>query len=443
MLQINMQLWRIFAVLNKLFKIQASGSTIKTEIIAGLTTFMAMSYIIFVNSNVLSMTGMEKSALITATCLAAAFASLLMGLYANYPIGLASTMGVNSFFTFVMVKQMGLTWEQGLAAVLIVSIIFIFITAGRIRDLILQSIPKNLRLGIPAGIGIFLMFIGLQQSGIIVNNDATLISLGSLKRPETLLSIFGLMLMIVLHVRKVAGGILISIIVVTFLAVPFGITKAPAGIISTPPSIAPVFANFDFSKILDGNFLMAVFTLLFLAVFDTIGTLMAVATRANLLDKDGHMLRSNKAFMADAVGSTAGSIIGVSTVGAFIESITGVESGGKTGLTAVVIGVLFLAAMFISPLISVVPVAAVAPALIFVGILMFSVVEHLDFKDWTELTPAVIAVILTPLSYNIATGIELSILTYVILKLFSGRFKDVSKTMYVLSILFILKEIFV
>ena len=429
-------------MLDRLFKIQLSGSTVRTEIIAGLTTFMAMSYIIFVNPNILSLSGMEKSALITATCLASAFASLLMGLYANYPIGLASTMGVNSFFTFVIVKQMGLTWEQALTAVLIVSIIFVIITIGKIRDLILRAIPKNLRLGIPAGIGIFLMFIGLQQTGLIVNNEATLISLGSLKRPETLLSIFGLMLMIVFYIKKITGGILISIVVTTLLAIPFGITKAPEGIVSVPPSIAPIFAQFDFSQILDGNFIMAVFTLLFLAVFDTIGTLMAVATRANLLDESGHMLRSNRAFLADSIGSTVGSVVGVSTVGAYIESITGVESGGRTGLTAVVVGLLFIIAMFISPLISVVPVAAVAPALIFVGILMFSLVEYLDFKDWTELAPAVIAIILTPLTYNIATGIELSILAYVILKVATGKYADISKTMYILTILFVLKEIF-
>lgn len=403
---------------------------------------MAMSYIIFVNPNILAESGMDRAALITATCLAAAFASFLMGLYANYPIGLAPTMGSNLFFSFVVVKQMGLTWEQALTAVLIVSVIFIIITVGKIRDLILEAIPKNLRIGIPAGIGLFLMFIGLQQSGIVVSNESTLVSLGNLKDPSTLLSIIGLILMIVFYVKKITGGILISIITITILAIPFGITKAPTGVFSTPPSIAPIFAHFDFSKILDGNFLMAVFTLLFLAVFDTIGTLMAVATRAKLIDENGKMLRSNRAFFSDAVGSTAGSIFGVSIVGAYIESIAGVESGGKTGLTAVVIGILFVAAMFFSPLITIVPTIAVAPALIFIGILMFSLVEFLDFRDWTELIPAIVAIILTPLSYNIASGIELSILIYVFLKVFTGKFTSVTKTLYVLAVLFILKEIF-
>ena len=430
-------------MLDKIFHITSSKSTVKNEIIAGFTTFMTMSYIIFVNPDILSNAGMPKDALITATCLAAAFASILMGLYANYPIGLATSMTSNVFFAFVIVKSMGLSWQQGLAAVFIVGVLFIFITIGRIRELIMDAIPLSLKMGIPAGIGIFLMFIGMQSAGIIINQDETLVTYGSLKDADTLLAVFGLMLMIILHIRKVTGAILISIAVITIISIPLGLTKLPSGIISAPPSISPVFFKMDFSKILDADFLMAVFTLLFMAVFDTIGTLMGVAQRAGLVDENGKMMRSKKAFMADAAGSTAGSIFGVSTVGAYIESVTGVESGGRTGLTAVVIGILFLLAMFFSPLIQIVPAAATAPALIFVGILMFSIVEKINFSDWTELTPAVIAVVMIPLTYNIAAGIEYSILSYVIIKAGTGRYKEISKTMFVLSIIFILKEIFV
>lgn len=430
-------------MLDKIFHITSSKSTVKNEIIAGFTTFMTMSYIIFVNPDILSNAGMPKDALITATCLAAAFASILMGLYANYPIGLATSMTSNVFFAFVIVKSMGLSWQQGLAAVFIVGVLFIFITIGRIRELIMDAIPLSLKMGIPAGIGIFLMFIGMQSAGMIINQDETLVTYGSLKDADTLLAVFGLMLMIILHIRKVTGAILISIAVITIISIPLGLTKLPSGIISAPPSISPVFLKMDFSKILDADFLMAVFTLLFMAVFDTIGTLMGVAQRAGLVDENGKMMRSKKAFMADAAGSTAGSIFGVSTVGAYIESVTGVESGGRTGLTAVVIGILFLLAMFFSPLIQIVPAAATAPALIFVGILMFSIVEKINFSDWTELTPAVIAVVMIPLTYNIAAGIEYSILAYVIIKAGTGRYKEISKTMFVLSIIFILKEIFV
>ena len=430
-------------MLDKIFHITSSKKKKKNEIIAGFTTFMTMSYIIFVNPDILSNAGMPKDALITATCLAAAFASILMGIYANYPIGLATSMTSNVFFAFVIVKSMGLSWQQGLAAVFIVGVLFIFITIGRIRELIMDAIPLSLKMGIPAGIGIFLMFIGMQGAGIIINQDETLVTYGSLKDADTLLAVFGLMLMIILHIRKVTGAILISIAVVTIISIPLGLTKLPSGIISAPPSISPLFLKMDFSKILDADFLMAVFTLLFMAVFDTIGTLMGVAQRAGLVDENGKMMRSKKAFMADAAGSTAGSIFGVSTVGAYIESVTGVESGGRTGLTAVVIGILFLLAMFFSPLIQIVPAAATAPALIFVGILMFSIVEKINFSDWTELTPAVIAVVMIPLTYNIAAGIEYSILAYVIIKAGTGRYKEISKTMFVLSIIFILKEIFV
>lgn len=428
-------------MLNKLFKLSSSKTTIQREIIAGFVTFMTMSYIIFVNPDILSNAGMPRDALITATCLAAAFASILMGLYANYPIGLASSMTANSFFAFVIVKTMGLSWQEGLAAVFVVGILFIIITVGKIRELIMDAIPMSLKMGIPAGIGIFLMFIGLQSAGIVVQNPNTIVTYGNLTNPSTLLSIFGLLLMIILYINKVTGAILLSIAVVTIIGIPLGITELPSDIVSLPPSISPVFFKMDFSNMFDADFLMAVFTLLFMAVFDTIGTLMGVAQRAGLVDKDGNMVRAKKAFMADAAGSTAGSIFGVTTVGAYIESVTGVESGGRTGLTAVTIGILFLLAMFFAPIILIVPSAATAPALIFVGILMFSVVEKISFKDWTELTPAVIAIVMTPLTYNIAMGIELSILAYVIIKIGTGKFKDISMTMLVLSIVFILKEI--
>ena len=428
--------------INNYFKLKESNTSISIELLAGFTTFISMSTIIFLNPTVLSEAGMDKYALITGTCLASAFASLLMGLYANYPIGLASTMGVNSFFALVVVNQMGLTWQQGLTAVFIVGILFVIITATKIRELIMYSIPYTINMSITVGIGIFLITIGLQQAEIILTDYSTFFKFGELSTPSSILVLFGFILILTFSYYKIKGAILLSIIAVTIASIPLGVTTAPTSFISTPPSIAPIFFKFDFSEFFNLNFIMAVVTLLFLAIFDTVGTLIAIATRANLLDKNGNMVRSRKAFMSDAIGSVGGAIFGVSTVGSYLESITGIESGGRTGLTAVFIALFFILAMFFSPLIAIVPAAAIAPALIFIGLLMMTLIKNINYKDITELVPSLLGIIMIPLSGDIAVGIEYAILSYLILKLLTGQFKKISNTIYVLSAIFIIKRIF-
>lgn len=424
------------------FKLKEANSSIRIELLAGFTTFISMSTIIFLNPTVLADAGMDKYALITATCLASAFASILMGLYANYPIGLASTMGVNSFFALVLVNQMGLTWQQGLAAVFVVGILFVIITATKIRELIMYSIPYSINMSITVGIGIFLITIGLQQAEIIATDYKTFFNFGELSAPSSLLVLFGFVLILVFNYYKIRGAILLSIIAVTIAAIPLGITTAPDSFLSTPPSVAPTFFQFDFSEILNPNFIFAVVTLLFLAIFDTVGTLIAIATRAKLMDDNGNMVRGRKAFMSDAIGSVGGAIFGVSTVGSYLESITGIESGGRTGLTAVFISMFFIIAMFFSPLIAIVPAAAIAPALIFIGLLMMTLIRNINYKDVTELIPSVLGLVMIPLSGDIAVGIEYAVLSYLVLKLITGQFKKITNTIYVLSAIFIFKEIF-
>lgn len=429
--------------IDKYFKISASGSNFKTETIAGITTFMTMSYIIFVNPSIMAPSGMDVQSVTVATCIASAFATLMMGILSNYPIGLAPSMGINAFFTYGLVLGMGFTWQVALTSVFIEGIAFIILTLTSIRDKLLKGIPYSMKTGIPAGIGLFLMLIGLQNSGFVVDNSSTLVTIGNLKNIEVLLSLFGLILMIVLYVFKIRGAILLGILVVTLLSIFLGLTPIPEKIISIPPSIEPTFFKMDFSEILNIDFIIITVVLLFMDMFNTIGTLIGVASRAGLVDKSGHIKNAKGAFMADAVGTTAGAAVGVTTVTAYVESITGVEEGGRTGFVAVVIALLFLLATFFSPLITIVPTYASAPALIFVGILMLTVIKDIDTSDWTEFFPAMIAMTVMPFTYNIATGIEFAVLSYVILKIFTGKFKDVSPIMIILALLFIVKEIVV
>lgn len=425
------------------FKLAENGTSVRTELLAGLTTFMTMAYIIFVNPGILSATGMPFGPLLVATCLGSAFATLLMAFLANYPFALAPGMGLNAFFAFAVVIGMKLPWQVALAAVFIEGVIFIVLTLTKVREGIVNSMPKSLKIGISAGIGLFITFIGLQSATIIVNNDAVLLGLTPLRaNPPALLSLAGLILMVVLEARKVTGGILIGIIVITIVGIPLGITKMPEGVVSMPPSLSPIFCKMDFSLIAKPEFWVVVFTFFFVDFFDTVGTLIGVSNRVDMLDENGRLPRASQALMSDAVGTVAGAVLGTSTVTTFVESASGVEQGGRTGLTALTVAVLFLLAMFFSPLISIVPACATAPALIMVGGYMMMGFKDLNYGDWTEFFPAIVAFFMMPFSYSIATGIEFGIVSYVLLKLLTGRGKELNWLMYVLVVLFVLNWAF-
>ena len=425
------------------FKLAENGTSVRTELLAGLTTFMTMAYIIFVNPGILSATGMPFGPLLVATCLGSAFATLLMAFLANYPFALAPGMGLNAFFAFAVVIGMKLPWQVALAAVFIEGAIFIVLTLTKVREGVVNSMPKSLKIGISAGIGLFITFIGLQSATIIVNNDAVLLGLTPLRaNPPALLSLAGLILMVVLEARKVTGGILIGIIVITIVGIPLGITKMPEGVVSMPPSLSPIFCKMDFSLIAKPEFWVVVFTFFIVDFFDTVGTLIGVSNRVNMLDENGRLPRASQALMSDAVGTVAGAVLGTSTVTTFVESASGVEQGGRTGLTALTVAVLFLLAAFFSPLISIVPACATAPALIMVGGYMMMGFKDLNYGDWTEFFPAIIAFFMMPFSYSIATGIEFGIVSYVLLKLLTGRGKELNWLMYVLVVLFVLNWAF-
>lgn len=427
----------------KQFKLKQNGTDVRTEILAGITTFMTMAYIIFVNPGILSETGMPFGAVMVATCLSSALATLLMAFTANYPFALAPGMGLNAFFAFTVVLGMGISWQTALAAVFIEGILFILLTLSKVREEVVNSIPTSLKIGVSAGIGLFIAFIGLQGSGIIVKNDAVLVGLGSFRAGASpLLAIIGLVLMVALEVKKIRGGILIGIVTVTLLGIPFGVTKLPEAIMSMPPSLAPIFFKMDFSNIMSVNFMVVMLTFFFVDFFDTVGTLVGVSSRADMLDENGRLENASAALMSDAIGTTAGAILGTSTVTTYVESASGVEQGGRTGLTALTVAVLFLLAMFFAPLVAIVPGAATAPALIMVGGYMMMSFKDMKFDDWTEFFPALLAFFMMPFAYSIAVGIEFGIVSYVVLKLVTGKSKEIHWIMYVLTVLFILNIAF-
>lgn len=429
-----------------LFKIRETGSTVATEVLAGLTTFVTMSYIIFVNPNILSNTGMDFNALVVVTCLASALGTFLMALFANYPIALAPGMGLNAFFAFGVVLSMKIngapvTWQMALAAIFIEGAIFAVLTLTSIREAIMNSIPKSLKIGISAGIGLFIAFIGLQSAGIIVNNDATLLGLGSIKHNvPMMLSLGGLFIMSVLTALNVKGALLIGIIVVTAIAAALGLVEVPEKFMSQPPSIMPLVGQLDFSLIKSPEFWGIVFTFFFVDFFDTLGTLVGVCNRSGLLDENGNLPRAKGALMADAVATMAGAVMGTSTVTSYVESSSGVAQGGRTGLTAIVTGLLFVGAIFFTPVVGMVPAYATAPALVIVGIYMMMSLRDINYDDMTELIPSLIGFFMMPLAYSIAVGIEFAIVSYVVIKILTGKFKDISFLMIVLSVLFIAKE---
>lgn len=430
-------------LLERYFKLKENGTTVSTEIFAGLTTFMTMGYIIFVNPDILSKTGMPFGPLVVATCLAAALATFLMAFWANYPIGLAPGMGLNAFFAFTVVLGMKLSWQIALAAVFIEGIIFILLTLTKLRETIVNTIPKTLKIGISAGIGLFIAFIGLQTSGIIIKNDATLVALGNLSQnPTALLALCGLVLMVILEHFRIKGGFLIGIIAITAVAALQGRVQVPPSFLASPPSLKPIFFQMDFSRFLQPDFWIIIFTFFFVDFFDTVGTLVGVCNRSGLLDEKGCLPNARGALMADAVGTAVGAVLGTSTVTSYVESASGIEQGGRTGLTAVVVGILFLLAIFFSPLIGMVPSYATAPALVVVGVYMMMGLRDLSYDDWSELVPAVLAFIMMPLSYSIAVGIEFGIVSYALIKLGTGKWDEISWTTGGLAVLFILKEAF-
>lgn len=427
-------------MLNKFFKLEENKTTVKTEVLAGLTTFMTMAYILAVNPNILSATGMDKNALFTATALSALVGTLVMALWAKLPFALAPGMGLNAFFAFTVVLGMGYSWQFALTAVFLEGIIFLVLTAFNIRELIVNAIPMNMKHAISAGIGLFIAFIGMQNAGLIVNNDAVLVGLGDMGSPTVIVCLIGLLLTGILLALKVKGALLIGILVATGIGIPLGITSWPeGGLMAAPPSLEPIFFKFDFSQIFTLDMLIVLFTFLFVDMFDTVGTLVGVSSKANMLDKDGKIPRVKQALFADAIGTTVGSIFGTSTVTTYVESASGVAEGGKTGLTALSTAGMFLIALFLAPLFLMVPGAATAPALILVGSFMMSPILKINFNDYTESIPVFLTIIMMPLTYSIAEGIVFGMLAYVLLKALSGRIKEVSIVMWVLTVLFLLK----
>ncbi|MFY2507875.1 NCS2 family permease [Vibrio pectenicida] len=422
----------------KIFKLSEHGTNVKTEIIAGLTTFLTMAYIIFVNPAILADVGMDHGAVFVATCLAAAIGCFIMGFVANYPIAQAPGMGLNAFFTYAVVLGMGYTWQVALAAVFVSGLLFILLSVFKIREWIIHSIPLSLRTGISAGIGLFLAFIALKNAGIVVDNPATLVSLGAITSLPAVLAAVGFFLTIALVNRGVKGAVMIAILVVTGLGLAFGDIQW-AGIMSAPPSIAPTFLQLDFSAVFEVGMISVVFAFLFVDLFDTAGTLVGVTQKAGLMDKDGKIPRLSKALLADSTATSVGALLGTSNTTSYIESVSGVAAGGRTGLTAVVVGILFLLALFFSPLAGMIPAYATAGALFYVAILMLSGLASIDWRDLTEAAPVVVTCLLMPLTFSIAEGISLGFIAYAAIKLCSGKGRDVSLSVWVMSIIFILK----
>ncbi len=429
-------------LLKKLFGFDPAKNKIRTEILAGITTFLTMSYILAVNPNMFAICGMPANSVFTATALAAIIGTLVMAFWAKLPFGLAPGMGLNAFFVFSVCLGMGHSWQFALTAILIEGFIFIILTLTNLREAIVNAIPVTLKHSIGAGIGLFIAFIGLQNAGLIVNNDATLVSLGDITQGSALLAIIGIIITGVLVVKNVPGSLLIGILITTAIGIPMGITTY-GGIVSLPASLDPIFMQFQWEEILSMNMVVIVFTFLFIDMFDTIGTLVGVATKANMMQPDGKIPKIKQAFMADAIATIAGACFGTSTTTTYVESASGVAQGGRTGLTAFTIAICFGVALLFSPLFLAIPSAATAPVLILVGLFMMSPIKLIDFDRFSESIPAFICVIMMPLTYSISDGILLGMISYVIINMLSGKFKKITPTMYILAILFILKYIYI
>lgn len=432
-------------MLERTFKLKEHKTNVKTEVIAGLTTFMTMAYIIIVNPSILSATGMDMPALITATCLASGLTTILMAFLANYPFALAPGMGLNAFFAFTVVGAMGYSWQLALTAVFVEGIIFIIMSFFKVREAIIDSIPMNLKYAVSVGIGLFITFIGLINAGIVKAGEGTVVTLGDMKSMPVVLALIGLVITGVLLYKNVKGALFIGIIATTVIGMILGVAKLPTSIVQAPPSLAPIaMAPFSvsWSEIFSTKFLIVILTFLFVDIFDTVGTVIGVASKANMLDKEGKLPRASQVLLTDAIGTAFGALLGTSTVTTYVESTSGVAEGGRTGLTSLVTGGLFILALFFSPLFLIVPSAATAPALILVGLFMMEPITKVNLKDFTEAIPAFLAIVMMPFAYSIAEGIVFGMLAYTILKLLAGKGKEVSITMYILAVIFIARFIF-
>lgn len=435
-------------MLSTFFRLPEHNTTVKKEILAGLTTFSTMAYILAVNPGILSGTGMDFNALITATALAAAIGTLVMALYAKLPIGVAPGMGLNAFFAYTIVAGMGYSWQFALTAVFLEGIIFIALSLFRIREAIINSIPDNLKHAISVGIGLLIALIGMANAGIIatgmrhIGNDrlaGVVLKIGDITSAGPLVALTGLIVSAVLMYRKVNAALLIGILAATLVGIPFGLTHFPENgqLVSLPPSLAPIAFKLQFDKIFTMDMVVILFTLLMVNLFDTVGTLIGLCNKAGLLDSQGRLPRAKQALLADAIGTTAAGLLGTSVVTAYVESASGIAAGGRTGLTSLTVAVMFLLALFFAPVFAMIPQAATAPALIIVGMLMMGAVTKIDFNDVTEAIPAFLAIVMMPYSYSIAEGIVFGMLSYVLLKLLTGQHKVISPVMYVLAILFV------
>ena len=429
-------------MLKKLFGFDPAKTTVKTEIIAGITTFLTMSYILAVNPSMFSELSMPGGAVFTSTALAAIIGCVSMAFIGKLPFGLAPGMGLNAFFVYSVCMGMGYSWQFALTAVLIEGIIFIILTITNVREAIVNAIPASLRNAIGAGIGLFIAFIGLSSAGIVVNDESTLVALGDITSGSALLAFIGIIITGFLYVKKVPGAILLGIIITMIIGIPMGVTEF-RGVLSHPESIKPIFCQFELDKIWSLDMLAIVFTFLFIDMFDTVGTLVGVCTKANMVDEKGNIARLKHAFMADAIATTSGAFLGTSTTTTYVESAAGVAQGGRSGLTALVIAGCFTVALFFSPLFLSIPSAATAPALILVGLMMMESITKIDFSDFSESLPAFICIITMPLTYSISNGILIGMITYVLMNMICGNFKKITPVMYILAVLFILKFIFI
>ena len=430
-------------MLKKLFGFDSSKTTVRTEIVAGITTFLTMSYILAVNPTMFGeLDGMPAGSVFTSTALAAIVGCLAMAFVGKLPFGLAPGMGLNAFFVYSVCMGMGYSWQFALTAVLIEGLIFIVLTLTNLREAIVNAIPMSLRNAIGAGIGLFIAFIGLKSAGVVVADGATLVALGDVTSGSALLAFIGLVITGFMYSRNVPGAILLGIIITMVIGIPLGVTEFK-GIVSAPESIAPIFCQFEFDKIFSVDMLVVVFTFFFIDMFDTVGTLVGVCTKAKMMDENGNIYRVKQAFMADSIATTAGALLGTSTTTTYVESAAGVAQGGRSGLTALVVGGCFVIAMFFSPLFLSIPSAATAPALIIVGLLMAEQIKNVDFDDFSESIPAFVCMLMMPLTYSISNGILIGMITYVLMNMICGKFKKLSPAMYILAILFILKYILI
>lgn len=429
--------------MEKFFELKENNTTVKQELISGITTFMTMAYILIVNPQILSAAGMDSGAVFTATALSSIIATLIMGLYAKLPFAQAPGMGLNAYFAYTVVLLMGYSYEFALTAVFLEGIIFIALTVFNVREAIVDSIPINIKRAISVGIGLFIALLGLEGAGIVIADGPTIVALGHITSGTGLLAIIGIVITGVLVARKVKGALFIGMIITAIIGIPMGVVNIPERIISMPPSISSTFMKFEWHNILSIDMVIVLFTLLFMDMFDTIGTLVGVATKANMLDDNGKVPNIKKALFADAIGTTIGACLGTSTVSTFVESAAGVAEGGRTGLTSVSTAAMFFLALFFAPLFGIITPAVTASALVIVGLFMMETIKEIDLEDYTEAIPAFLTIIMMPFAYSISDGIVFGVISYIFLKAFSGKFKDISLATIAVGIVFVLKFIFI